>query len=284
MKIGMDIGGSTIRIAIVKGDRTLFHSKEYPANINSNRFVLEEIKEEISKLATENVEIIGCAAAGGMEELTKNLFKNILSRFSKNVFIFPDISVAYFAVFGHGNGILALSGTGSVVYGKNGVKETVIGGLGYILGDEGSGFWIGKEFLKNALYEMQKGEKGTYANLAEKYFLKDNVHAIIEKVYGENPQFELSKFGRFAIENAGSDEIIKHGAEMLAEDAITAAKVLNFRNKVPVSVSGGVFSHSEYFSNVFFNRFGKTFEYKIQEANYPMEIAAIKLAEEKNAE
>ncbi len=284
MKIGMDIGGSTIRIAIVKGDRTLFHSKEYPANINSNRFVLKEIGEEISKLATEEVEIIGCAVAGGMEERTKNLFKNVLSRFSKNVFIFPDISVAYFAVFGHGNGILALSGTGSVVYGKHGEKEAVIGGLGYILGDEGSGFWIGKEFLKNALYEMQKGEKGTYANLAKEYFLKDNVHAIIEKIYDENPQSTLSKFGKFAMEKISSDEIINLGAKILAEDAITAAKLLNFRNEVPVSVSGGVFSHSEYFYNKFFSYFGKTFEYKVQEANYPTEIAAIKLAEEKNAE
>jgi len=49
------------------------------------------------------------------------------------------------------NGIVAIAGTGSFVFGRNGSRTMRAGGWGYLFGDEGSAFWIAKQGLRAAL-------------------------------------------------------------------------------------------------------------------------------------
>ena len=49
------------------------------------------------------------------------------------------------------DGIVAIAGTGSFTFGRRGDRTMRAGGWGYIFGDEGSAFWIGKEALRAAL-------------------------------------------------------------------------------------------------------------------------------------
>ncbi|MCR8643999.1 N-acetylglucosamine kinase [Paenibacillus sp. N1-5-1-14] len=50
-------------------------------------------------------------------------------------------------------GVLVIAGTGSIVFGINGQGErTRVGGWGHIVGDEGSGYWIGKKAIIAILY------------------------------------------------------------------------------------------------------------------------------------
>ena len=45
-------------------------------------------------------------------------------------------------------GVVVISGTGSIAYGRNREGEAArAGGWGYVLGDEGSGYWIGRAAL-----------------------------------------------------------------------------------------------------------------------------------------
>src|SRR5262249_9170650 len=47
-----------------------------------------------------------------------------------------------------GSGIVIIAGTGSIVYGKNAAGRAArAGGWGHMIGDEGSGYWIGREAL-----------------------------------------------------------------------------------------------------------------------------------------
>ena len=51
-----------------------------------------------------------------------------------------------------GPGIAVVAGTGSIVYAQNirGAR-TICGGLGYLLGDEGSGYWMGLQAIRAAI-------------------------------------------------------------------------------------------------------------------------------------
>ena len=40
------------------------------------------------------------------------------------------------------NGIVAIAGTGSLVFGRHGSRTMRAGGWGYVFGDEGGAFWI----------------------------------------------------------------------------------------------------------------------------------------------
>jgi N-acetylglucosamine kinase-like BadF-type ATPase len=46
-------------------------------------------------------------------------------------------------------GVIVIAGTGSIAFGVNAKNERAIaGGWGWLLGDEGSGYWIGREALR----------------------------------------------------------------------------------------------------------------------------------------
>ncbi len=60
-----------------------------------------------------------------------------------------DAQAAALGALGGRAGVLVLSGTGSIVLGRSERGRWArAGGLGPLLGDEGSGFWLGREWLR----------------------------------------------------------------------------------------------------------------------------------------
>ena len=60
-----------------------------------------------------------------------------------------DVEIALVGALGQRLGIVVLAGTGSAAYGVNRAGDALlVGGWGYLLGDEGSGYWIGAEALR----------------------------------------------------------------------------------------------------------------------------------------
>jgi glucosamine kinase len=71
------------------------------------------------------------------------------SGLARRVRIGTDSQAAFHDAFGTGAGILLVSGTGSVARGRSeSGREARVGGWGSLLGDEGSGYWVGLESLK----------------------------------------------------------------------------------------------------------------------------------------
>ena len=74
------------------------------------------------------------------------------SSVSGELLICGDEEIALDAAFAEGPGILVVAGTGSNAIGRTDAGETFgAGGWGPVLGDEGSGTWIGLEALRSAL-------------------------------------------------------------------------------------------------------------------------------------
>jgi len=70
-----------------------------------------------------------------------------------------DDEIALDAAFHEGGGILVIGGTGAIVLGRciDGTRYTA-GGWGPMIGDEGSGFWIGREAVKRTFWAYDRGE------------------------------------------------------------------------------------------------------------------------------
>ncbi|HEY5329612.1 MAG TPA: BadF/BadG/BcrA/BcrD ATPase family protein [Acidobacteriaceae bacterium] len=98
------------------------------------------------------------------------------------IMICGDEEIALDAAFHGGPGVLVIAGTGSNIVGRcaDGTTQTA-GGWGPMLGDEGSGHWIGVEAIKSALRAQDRG--------VETCMLKD-----IEGHWGLHSQGELVAF------------------------------------------------------------------------------------------
>ena len=97
---------------------------------------------------TPRVLCVGVAGAGRETE-RNDLWQALVSRdLASELVIHSDFSIALDDAFGDGPGVLLISGTGSVAFGRGPTGATArCGGWGPVCGDEGSGAWIGRRAL-----------------------------------------------------------------------------------------------------------------------------------------
>ncbi|WP_152268653.1 N-acetylglucosamine kinase [Agriterribacter humi] len=177
-------------------------------------------------------------------QIVKRSIKNIFKELTK-VEVTHDVMAAARALYADDKGVACILGTGSSSCYYNG-KKIVINkpGLGYVLGDEGSGAYLGKKVLQYYLYNTFDEE------LTGRFNIKYNIGTtdILESVY-KKPLANryLASFTPFLSENRGHYMI-----ENIIEDALNDFffhHICKFRESwtLPVSFVGGV---SYYFQDV----------------------------------
>jgi N-acetylglucosamine kinase-like BadF-type ATPase len=143
-------------------------------------------------------------------------------------------------------GVVAISGGGAVAYGRN--REGValrVGGWGHLLGDEGSGYWIGLEALKAALRSWSgvSGKTRLERPVMERFDASTDLE-LIHKVYsGEVSDADIAELVPLvaSLAQAGgevSGGILDRAAYHLAKIVAAALERLG---ELPVYLSGGVF-------------------------------------------
>ena len=70
----------------------------------------------------------------------------------RHVSVHGDIDISLWGAFGDEDGIVLAVGTGSVLARQQNGAMHRLGGYGFMLGDEGSGAWIGREALRRTLH------------------------------------------------------------------------------------------------------------------------------------
>src|SRR5262245_40133550 len=93
-----------------------------------------------------------CVGMAGVDRPTEaNSVRLIVERLSPGaaVLIVNDALIALEAGVNSAAGIVVVAGTGSIAYGRDARGRAArAGGWGYVLGDEGSGYWIGRQALQ----------------------------------------------------------------------------------------------------------------------------------------
>ena len=128
----------------------------------------------------------GCESAKG-----QNIIKDFLGEMKMNPFtVQSDVVGACIAILGDQSGVVGILGTGAVVAQYDGLKVTkMASGRGFILGDEGSGFDIGKHIIIARL-EGQLDDDIELVEAIDNYFGgKDN---IIHSCSAFNSRFKIA--------------------------------------------------------------------------------------------
>ncbi|MGW8266148.1 MAG: N-acetylglucosamine kinase [Longimicrobiales bacterium] len=159
MVVGVDGGGTGCRALIVALEgREVAKTEGPPALVdpadptvaadaiaNTVRRAAEEADAALPLLALW-AGLAGAGRAGEREAVEITLRSRGLARI---VGVGTDVEGAHRDAFGGGPGVLLVVGTGSMVWGRDPEgREFRVGGWGGMLGDEGSGYWVGLRGLR----------------------------------------------------------------------------------------------------------------------------------------
>ena len=112
-------------------------------------------------------DVVGCGFAGAGRPDSIQFFKESLSALlpKAQIFVETDAFVSYVGAIGLEPGMLLIAGTGSIAIGRRPDGSMIrVGGWGPIFGDEGSGFWIGREAIQAALRANDAGEETDFVS------------------------------------------------------------------------------------------------------------------------
>ena len=185
-----------------------------PYFLNTEQITELLVKELLPKLKKERVGEIfyygtGCANPVNARSVKKALLKVLPGARAE---VTHDLMAAARSLCGRGKGVACILGTGSnscYYDGKKIVKNSP--GLGYVLGDEGSGAYLGKKVIQYYLYGTFDDELRGRFDLT----YTTTTAEILENVYKKPlPNRYLAGFARFLAENRGHymiENIIEDG-------------------------------------------------------------------------
>lgn len=170
--------------------------------------------------------------------------------FKARVIVTNDALVALVAGVGHEPGIVIISGTGSIAYGRNAANEAArAGGWGYVLGDEGSGYWIGRHALRAVVRHADgRGQPTSLTPRILAHFHIERPEQLVHEVYhGALRPSAIASLAR-AVEDAAADgdatatAILDNAARELVACAASVTRRLNLEQvSFRFVLAGGIF-------------------------------------------
>jgi len=186
------------------GQRVYFNTEGYnPDFVNTQDIITSLSKSLPDTLPREEVREIYFYGAGvsspAKAEVIAAAMREIFSGANK-VEVTEDLLAAARALLGHQPGFAAILGTGtnSCIYDGQKITHNV-DSLGYFLGDEGSGSFLGKRLLRDYLRGLLPD--GLQEALKEEYHLGTR-NEIIDRLYNQPlPNRFLASFAKFAYDH-----------------------------------------------------------------------------------
>ena len=288
--IGIDGGGTKTDCAIADlSGKIIQQSTGRPSNFLV--IGVEEAVENIFALIEENLFalegdfsdvkqiVIGVAGAGREEDaaLLEKGFNDFADQEGihfKGVKVLSDAHVALEGAFPSSAGCILIAGTGSILFGKNenGVIHRV-GGFGRLIGDEGSGYSIGRKAL-NAVSKASdgRGEETLISELLDAKMNHNTSKNIINKVYTE--KLDVASVAKIVIEAAEegdpiAEDILDEEADELVLHVRSLINKIN-KNNFSVSFSGSLIDNKNYYSDLLKRKIKSTLpNVKIIQAAFP---------------
>ena len=238
--LGIDVGGSkTICLLADDAGRLVATAHEEGANLQgAGELALEKVLHTVMEKAIADSDVRPAAICLGIagvdraadEAVVYCIMKRI--GYKARILVVNDALIALQAGIGDGPGIVIVSGTGSIAYGRTTAGEAArAGGWGYALGDEGSGYWIGRLALRAAVRHADG--RGRPTALTEKLLghfhverAGDLIHRIYQEEVGPRGIASLAKYVQdartegdlvaAAILNQAADELITAGTAVMS--------------------------------------------------------------------
>jgi N-acetylglucosamine kinase-like BadF-type ATPase len=198
---------------------------------------------------------------------------------SGRVVLVHDTPIAHAGALGANAGIVAIAGTGSVVYGRSDDgRSWTLGGWGYLFGDEGSAFGIARDALAMLMRAHDDADRtlGEETRAACEFFETASLRRLAHAFYkGGISRDHLAAFARIAMRFPAFAPVVERGAQRLAR-LIAAAAAAGAPERV--AFVGGVFTDHTFRARVSDGVLRALPKAAIVEARYEPAAGAVLLA------
>lgn len=252
--IGADAGGTKTAVAVSDGDKILGRADGPGGAVRPGRALVaattitEVVRQALSAAGhlSGSVLVVGAAGAGRepeREELRKALRAENMAA---TVVVTSDIEIALAAAFTDGPGIVVSAGTGSVAVGRDKAgKHQRIGGYGWQMGDEGSGYAIGRAALGAVSRAMDaRSPKTALSERVLRATRSSDFDALVRWAATASPAEVAALAPHVMAVAAEGDQlargIMDYAARELSQLAICLLPKMNLTPPVPVAVTGGL--------------------------------------------
>ncbi len=252
--IGADVGGSKTAVGVSDGQTMLARAEGSGAAVRPGRALASAsviagvVRQALAGTGrlTGDVLYVGAAGAGRepeREELQKSLRAENLAA---TVVVATDIEIALAAAFDEGPGIVVSAGTGSVAVGRDRTgKQHRMGGYGWQMGDEGSGYAIGRAAL-GAVSRAVDGRSPLTA-LSDRVLSasrSENFDALVRWAAGASPA-EVAALAPHVLDVAAHGDPLAQGiadyaARELTQLAICLLPMMEGEPPAGVAITGGL--------------------------------------------
>lgn len=271
MVLGIDGGGTKTLVFLADAEGTILIRKEGPATnphvvgFETSTTTLRDLVVGICADGRVDPAEIRAAVAGlagaGREADRKQIRDETNEKLrghgvsSLPLSIETDVRIALEGAFGGAPGVVVISGTGSHVLGKSNRGEVFgVGGWGRVLGDEGSGYAIGRDAVIAVTLDYDKrGEAKVLRSLIASRFGWNSRDAIIAAIYKDG--FNLAALAPIVMEAASdhdlvSQRILQRGATLLVEQIQSVVMRMGISRKVSLVMVGGLVEGETVYRNV----------------------------------
>lgn len=256
--IGIDGGGTNSRLlASGLNGEVLGYCVGKSTNVESNSVecVMANLKEIVEQFLVESCCSLQdcqgvCLGTAGVDTEKSLLEVNEIVKqlhFPCRTLVVNDAEVALAAETKGKPGALLISGTGSIGYAINRTGETCrVGGYGYLLGDEGSAYWVSRKAIQYILHAFdQTGRKPEmFARVCDVLGIRE-IDQLVDFVYQSNKaevaKLALSVVQAFEDGDPIAERIMRSAAANLSTMAISLGRRLKMKDeRFPLVFSGSM--------------------------------------------
>lgn len=252
--LGVDGGGTSTSFLLFDHDGKELDHLEFDSlhfmtvGFSNMKKGFEKVKDYFIEKGykVEEFDIVMGLGGYGSDDQVRNQIDEVISTVFPQAKVMSDSQLAMIAALDGSKGVFLISGTGSIAMYNDGEKIHRQGGFGYQIGDEGSGFWIGKKILQ--LFSQQvdeRIERTDVYDLTLKHFNITNPYGIIA-LLNENPneyRFRVASLAKVfsKCKDPNIDLIFQEAGRELA----AIANGFKIKEKTKIAFGGSVLTHNK---------------------------------------
>jgi N-acetylglucosamine kinase-like BadF-type ATPase len=261
--LGIDGGATKTLAAVLDLEQRAIHvahggpSNEDAVGSRSAVAALVDVAEQALARAGITAEELAAAVIAVAGTDTEAIVRQVHAAQGEDWIVVNDVVGAWAIATGAQPGIGAISGTGSNVFGVGpDGRSWRVGGWGHLLGDEGSGYWLGVESIRAALRDRDgSGPPTALSEAAVAFFEVPRVEDVASLVYAK--PLTKGEIAAFTVEtcrvaeqgDAVARALYRRGAELLATQVVEVANETGLIHapSFPLGLIGSVFKAGSLF-------------------------------------